>query len=636
MSQKTINALVKLHGAKLRKDIQRGVKYCRAVWDFKKHPGGEFHKFCLDQYMPPGKLRRELLAKADFCLHSIGGYFGMMTKAVRRGLDVADTPLTAADELFASFSAASHYSQDLRDFKIAALAQLNFGTDSLKAPRTRADWAARRLSSVGREVVPARLLAEVSRVGAATQKFVSGFNLYLDRIDFGDPDITFPKNTRLISHWGLRDYMTDLRGKPHALKKQRAIRDLLRRVVDGEIPREIIDNHKAAWDLKTGQVAVGGRRIKTTQTQALRWEQFKNMFDSMRKVDPYTRYGNIIDNKFKKEREMSQEKIVGMLRDVLASPLAARVGAFVSGKLQRPLEAHDIYFKDFHGGAKKSKLGYNIASRYPGAGALTAAIPGILVKLGFAKKRAREIGSHIRVENSRSAGHAWRPHTPVDTQLLRVRIGSKGIDERDFSIFMHELGHCVEGVLSSYEMDYRALWGVPNTAFSEAYAFTFQDRTDQILGRKAPGNSDVTTLLRFAEVFEIAGAALAEIEFFHWLYGASNRSAAQMQRKIRQIGDSIWKKYYAPIYGPDGYGLLSVYSHILWCVFYLADYPLGYVIAYQVRKYLKGKNLAKEMERMCRLGDIYPEQWMRSAVGENVSVTPLLTDTLAALKRLGY
>ncbi|HSG99072.1 MAG TPA: hypothetical protein VLB27_03420, partial [candidate division Zixibacteria bacterium] len=111
-------------------------------------------------------------------------------------------------------------------------------------------------------------------------------------------------------------------------------------------------------------------------------------------------------------------------------------------------------------------------------------------------------------------------------------------------------------------------------------------------------------------------------------------TARQMHNKVRQLGDEIWTRYYARIFGPKSFGLISIYSHMLWCWFYLADYPLGYVIAYQVRKYLKDKDLATEMERLCRLGAVYPEQWMRSAVGESVSVRPLLTDTAAALKAL--
>jgi hypothetical protein len=81
---------------------------------------------------------------------------------------------------------------------------------------------------------------------------------------------------------------------------------------------------------------------------------------------------------------------------------------------------------------------------------------------------------------------------------------------------------------------------------------------------------------------------------------------------------------------------MSVYSHMLWGRFYLAEYPLGYIIAYQVRRYLRGRtDLAAEMTRMCRLGDIYPDAWMSAAVGERVSVEPMLQDAAVALERLG-
>ena len=121
---------------------------------------------------------------------------------------------------------------------------------------------------------------------------------------------------------------------------------------------------------------------------------------------------------------------------------------------------------------------------------------------------------------------------------------------------------------------------------------------------------------------------------FYWLYKNKNASAEQMHRKIRSIADAVWKKYYARVLGTDGCGLLAVYSHILWCSFYLADYFIGYVIAYQVRKHLRGKNLASEMERMCRVGSIYPNDWMRNAVRSDVSLDPLLVDLESALSRL--
>jgi hypothetical protein len=192
----------------------------------------------------------------------------------------------------------------------------------------------------------------------------------------------------------------------------------------------------------------------------------------------------------------------------------------------------------------------------------------------------------------------------------------------------------VEQVLTAYEMDYKSLWSVPNTAFTEGFAFTFQDKANFILGRKTTPDPDVVTLQRLWEVYEIAGPSLTEIRFFHWLYENPEATALDMQKAVRRIGDKVWTDYYARIFGPEGYGLMSVYSHMLWCIFYLADYAMGYVIAYQVRKYLSTRDFAPEMERLCALGSIYPESWMKAAVGQSISAEPLLRDAEKACDRL--
>jgi hypothetical protein len=97
----------------------------------------------------------------------------------------------------------------------------------------------------------------------------------------------------------------------------------------------------------------------------------------------------------------------------------------------------------------------------------------------------------------------------------------------------------------------------------------------------------------------------------------------------------MWAQHCAPVFGPDGHGLLGVYSHMLWGALYLAEYPLGYIIAHQVRRHLRDKNVAEEMTRVCRLGDIYPDAWMQAAVGSPVSLAPMLDDAASALDRLG-
>lgn len=626
-----IAVLLLQYGAKHRDNITDGVTACARIWDFTRNGVPAFREFCITHYVPPGAGKRQLLQRLDPLWRTISGSMMVIRKETRAGLDIADLPLTPAEELLGGFTAGSHLQEDYRTFRIAHLVQLNFGTDRTDLPKTREDWAARRLGKWGRDYAPAHLLAEASRIHSQVDKFVSGYNLYLDKIDFGDDRLTFPEKTRLISHWGLRDFMMAQYDAPHGLAKQRAILGLMERVVDGTIPTEILDNPTVAWHIGDDTIRDGRKTRKAKPHGPLRWEQFRTLFRVMRKLDPYSRYGNMIDQKFLDERELPEARVRNILTDILGADVAVHVGKFLEKKFGRPLEPFDIYFKDFSAGTSLPALAKPIGELYPTRQSLQAAIPPILQRLGFATDQSEFIASKIRVDNGRSAGHAWSPGTLHDLQLLRVRVPKEGISEIEFSTFMHELGHCVEGVLSSFYMDYPSLWGVPNSALTEAFAFTFQERADMILGRTVQSDPHVATLQRFWEAFEIAGPALVEIDFFHWLYKHPNATAAQMQRAIRAIGDAVWKKYHARIFGPKSYGLPSVYSHILWCDLYLADYPMGYVCAYQIRRYLNDKVLGVEMPRICAAGDIYPDEWMKNAVGSPIDATPLLEDTARAI-----
>jgi hypothetical protein len=69
---------------------------------------------------------------------------------------------------------------------------------------------------------------------------------------------------------------------------------------------------------------------------------------------------------------------------------------------------------------------------------------------------------------------------------------------------------------------------------------------------------------------------------------------------------------------------------------YLPHYPLGHIIAFQVERHLKERGLAAEMERMCKLGSITPDLWMKQAVGGPISTEPLLRaadEALAGLQK---
>ena len=55
-------------------------------------------------------------------------------------------------------------------------------------------------------------------------------------------------------------------------------------------------------------------------------------------------------------------------------------------------------------------------------------------------------------------------------------VGKEGMDYKGYNIAVHELGHNVEQTITLQDVDHYMMHGVPNTAFTEAWAFVFQKR----------------------------------------------------------------------------------------------------------------------------------------------------------------
>jgi hypothetical protein len=89
---------------------------------------------------------------------------------------------------------------------------------------------------------------------------------------------------------------------------------------------------------------------------------------------------------------------------------------------------------------------------------------------------------------------------------LRTRVGADGMDYKGFNIAVHEMGHNVEQTLSLNDIDHTLLAGVPNTAFTEALAFVFQNRDLDLLGLTStdPRAEALTTVNTFWSTAEIA------------------------------------------------------------------------------------------------------------------------------------
>lgn len=67
---------------------------------------------------------------------------------------------------------------------------------------------------------------------------------------------------------------------------------------------------------------------------------------------------------------------------------------------------------------------------------------------------------------------------------------------------------------------------------------------------------------------------------------------------------------------------------------YLANYPYGHIIHFQLEQQLKGKVVANEIQRIFPVGRLTPQHWMRHAVGSEVSPAPLLEAASKALEAM--
>jgi hypothetical protein len=97
----------------------------------------------------------------------------------------------------------------------------------------------------------------------------------------------------------------------------------------------------------------------------------------------------------------------------------------------------------------------------------------------------------------------------------------------------------------------------------------------------------------------------------------------------------VWNQYFATVFGRRDVVLLAIYSHMVSNGLYLPDYPIGHMIAHQIKEQVRRTgDLGAEFERMSRQGRLTPDLWMQRATGAPVGPAALLTAAEKALASL--
>jgi hypothetical protein len=221
---------------------------------------------------------------------------------------------------------------------------------------------------------------------------------------------------------------------------------------------------------------------------------------------------------------------------------------------------------------------------------------------------------------------------------LRTRFERNGMNYKGYNIAVHEMCHNVEQTFSLNDVEYYTLHGVPNTAFTEALAFTCQDRDLELLGLSKPDAQSraMDALNTFWGAYEIGGVALVDMQVWRWMYAHPDATPAQLREAVLGIAKDTWNRWYAPVFGVRDVTLLAVYSHMINNMLYLPDYPIGHMIAFQVKAQMeKAGNFGAEFERVSRIGSLAPDLWMIQATGKPVGPAALMEAAGQALQAIG-
>lgn len=654
-TEKMENELTAKYGQAQRPRVERGVHQVAEFWRAEDGDAAVFEDFVRNNFAGDQASLDTMFNRFQRLLEELSGHMHEINREFRQQADLDGGPVLPYDEVFAGYDPSAHVVDDFFDNKLAFVVLLNFPLTTLDERLTqgpawsRRQWAEVRLAQGFSKRIPAAVNLEVARAGSEADSYISQYNIWMFHLVDAQGQRLFPPKLRLLSHWNLRDEIkADYADSQRGLAKQRAIQQVMERIITQTIPEVVINNPSVDWNPWTNEVKPAADKdsdaappkdvkIMNAPEPSTRYAVLLKTYQASRKMDPYSPTApTLIARRFDEDREIPEQRVKAMLEQVLTSPLVPKVAKLIEARLGRPLEPFDIWYDGFRarGAYTEAQLDAIVSKKYPTAEAYKKDIPNILMKLGFSPEKAQYLADNIIVDPARGSGHAMGAEMRGEKAHLRTRVESTGMNYKGFNIAVHEMGHNVEQTFSLNEVDYTLLAGVPNTAFTEALAMLLQGHDLEVLGLAAPdARSDaLKTLNDFWNTYEISGVALVDMSVWHWMYDHPDATPVQLRDATVNIAKDIWNKYYAPIFGKRDVVLLAIYSHMIDSFLYLPDYPIGHLIAFQVEEQMKKSGaIGPEFERMAKTGRATPDMWMINATGKPVGAEALLSATEQAL-----
>ena len=643
--QTSISAINAIHPNADTALISRGVKQVADLWNENDGTELDFQTFVSNLYVGTPEERQMLYDRLVHIIEQCNQSTDNLNNLLQAPTTlVGNGEPTSVDWIISGYNPMAHFKEDMFANKIAHICILNFPYYSLEEKNNlgkrwnRQEWAYARLGDIFHSRVPGNIAAAYSQTLSKAENYIASYNIMMHCIRNERGEQLWKEPMALLSHWNLRDELkSNYANNSNAHEKQEMIYQVMLRIIRQEIPECIINNDQLLW-CPTNNFVSGNPdsnvqlKVDVSREPDTRYQQIINIFHALQAVDVHrTDAPSHVLRTFNEDLEIPIEEVESLFIQLIQSNEIKEVANIIHKRLGRDLRPYDIWYDGFKSRSSISEdhLTTLTQQRYPNATAFQHDIPRMLMELGFTPEKAKEVASHIVVEAARGSGHARPCLGRKQPARLRTRIGTKGMDYKGYNIAVHEFGHNVEEVISLYDIDYYSLAGIPNTGFTEASAFLFQERDLQLLYNTAQSQHHSEELFDLLwGMYEIMGVSLVDMRMWQWLYAHPKTTAAELREAVLTIATEIWNEYYAPILGEKDSPLLGIYSHMVGYALYLPAYPIGNIVQYQLEEHLAkcktSTEWAKEYTRIYQQGRLTPDVWMRGAVGQPISIQPIL------------
>ena len=611
-----------------------GVRQAAALWTAEDGSQADFDRLVAENYCTTDSERLALFESLSRIMENISQSADMLTVELLR-----PTQLTNASEpqspdwIMSGYSPLAHFSDDMFANKLAFVTIINFPHYSLEEKNTlgrqwtRQEWAFARMGDIFTTRVPAEVKTRMAQALADAENYIADYNIYMGNLRTEDNRQLWSEDKILLSHWNLRDELKALYGAEGGQEKQEMIYQVMQRIVSQTIPQQAINGAEFIWKPYSDA---------SEAEPYTRYERILAIAHAYFAEDPYCPSAptGIIRN-FEEGVEIPAAELDSLFRALVGSKQVQQVAEIIKERLGRDLRPYDIWYDGFKARASMDEDELSALTRklYPDANAFAADMWRLLTQMGFYSEDARRIAHHIAVEPARGSGHAWPCLGRKEDARLRTRIPENGMDYKGYNIAVHEFGHCVEQILDMYFIDHYMLSGVPNTAYTEASAFLWQQRDLQLLPNSQIANvnsqmSKDEIFDQFWSMYEIMGVSLVDMAMWQWIYVHPKATPKELCEATMQIAKEVWNQYYEPVLGEHDCILLAVYSHMVNAPMYLPNYPLGHIVQFQLEEHLAQcktqKDFALEYMRIYRLGRLTPKEWLIEAVGTPPTIEPVL------------